>query len=360
MSTHRRLATLGAVPLLLALLLPAASATASSAITVKAGGSIQAAINRAPAGGTVVVQRGTYKGNLEIRRSVHLVGQNAVIVPAAKPTPNLCVGPLLPGVTGLCIHGKLKADGSLASAISGVSIEGFTVRDFSGPGIIVGGVNDFRASRDVITHNGFWGIDVAASSDITLVANVVYGNGSDGIHVDYAPTANAVIVGNASYGNVGAGILFLSAVGGRIAMNDLHDNCAGIIVAAVGDPTQSGAGDVSVELNQVAANNRLCPAVPNQAPAYGGVGIALVGTKDTIVELNDVRDNVEQTGSGITGGGIVLLDGAVFGATAPTGNSIRLNRLSGNTPNDIYGDSTGTGNTISGNTCTKTNLTGAC
>jgi hypothetical protein len=34
--------------------------------------------------------------------------------------------------------------------------------------------------------------------------------------------------------------------------------------------------------------------------------------------------------------------------------------LSGNAPNDIYGDSTGTGNTISGNTCTKTNLTGAC
>jgi len=44
----------------------------------------------------------------------------------------------------------------------------------------------------------------------------------------------------------------------------------------------------------------------------------------------------------------------------PTGNSIRLNSLSGNAPNDIYGDSTGTGNTISGNTCTKTNLTGAC
>lgn len=254
----------------------------------------------------------------------------------------------------------MNADGSIKTAISNVSIEGFTVRDFSGPGIVVGGVNGFRAARDVIAHNGFWGIDVAASSDITLVSNAVHDNGSDGIHVDYAPTANAVIVGNVSYGNVGAGILFLSALGGRIAMNDLHGNCAGIIVAAVGDPTQDGAGDVAVELNQVVANDRLCPAVEHQAPAYGGIGIALVGSKNTAVQLNDVRDNVEQPGSGITGGGIVLLDGALFGATAPTGNSIRLNRLSGNTPNDIYGDSTGTGNTISGNTCTKSNLTGAC
>ena len=59
-------------------------------------------------------------------------------------------------------------------------------------------------------------------------------------------------------------------------------------------------------------------------------------------------------------GGIVLLDGAMFGAAAPTGNSIRLNWLSGNMPNDIYGDGTGTLNTVSGNTCTTTSLVGAC
>jgi hypothetical protein len=34
-------------------------------------------------------------------------------------------------------------------------------------------------------------------------------------------------------------------------------------------------------------------------------------------------------------GGILLVNGAIFGAAAPTGNSIRLNSLSGNTPNDI-------------------------
>jgi len=89
-------------------------------------------------------------------------------------------------------------------------------------------------------------------------------------------------------------------------------------------------------------------------------GIVLIGARNTVVSLNDVEGNASQAGSAITGGGILLLDGKLFGGPAPTGNSIRLNSATGNTPNDIYGDGTGTGNTISGNTCTKTNLPGAC
>jgi hypothetical protein len=78
-----------------------------------------------------------------------------------------------------------------------------------------------------------------------------------------------------------------------------------------------------------------------------------------------VRDNVAQAGSSITGGGIVILTMAAVpdvspASPPPTGNSIRLNWLSGNTPNDIYGDGTGSANAISGNVCTITNLTGAC
>jgi hypothetical protein len=53
------------------------------------------------------------------------------------------------------------------------------------------------------------------------------------------------------------------------------------------------------------------------------------------------------SGSAIPGGGIVLLDGAIFGAGAPTGDSVQLNRLSGNTPFDIYGDGSGSLNTVS-------------
>jgi hypothetical protein len=359
---RKRFAILTAMSLVLALLVPVASASAWTATYVHSGESIQAAINKAPSGGLISVERGTYKGNLDITRSVRLVGHGAVIVPAATPVPNACL-PLLGGdVPGICVHGVFNSDGSMKSTISNVSLEGLTVRNFSGFGILAAGVKGFRAVRNVAAHNDEPGIFVGAVSNVALLYNRTYGNGSDGIVVSQSPSANAVIVGNSSYGNLGTGIGLGDSKGGRIALNDLHGNCVGIAVFATGAPGQTGAGNVSVELNQVTANNRLCPdqSAHGGPPAVGGIGIALIGTQNTVVALNDVRGNVAQAGAGITGGGIVLLDGKMFGAAAPTGNSIRLNWLSGNTPNDIYGDGTGTGNTVSGNMCTITNLVGAC
>jgi hypothetical protein len=356
--------SIGILALLVGLLAPVASVSAASVIHVRPGQSIQAAINRAPSGSVISVERGTYRGNLEITRAVRLIGHHTVILPAKKPTQNVCLTPgFFNGVVGLCIHGTVNfADGSIVKAISNVSVEGVTVRNFSGPGIAAFGVNGFRAVRDVTAHNGGGGVWINSVSNLSLLYNTAYGNGSDGLYVSDSPASNAVITGNTTYGNLGVGILFINSLGGRIALNSVYGNCAGIVVVSFAIPDVIPSGDLSIQLNQVTANNRLCPDLSAQggAPAYGGVGIGLIGARNTVVALNDVRGNVEQTGSAITGGGIVLLDGKMFGTLPPTGNSIRLNWLSGNTPNDIYGDGTGTLNSVSGNTCTITNLVGAC
>jgi len=352
----------GILALLVGLLAPVASVSAASAIYVRPGQSIQAAINHAPSGSMISVERGTYLGNLEIKRSVRLIGHDAIIRPAAKPTPNICLTPgSFNGVVGICIHGTVDfSTGAVAKPVSNVSIEGFTVRNFGGPGIVAVGVAGFRATRVVTAHNGEMGMFIDVVSNISLLYNTSYGNGADGLYVEASPSSNAVITGNKSYNNLGDGIIFLNSLGGRIALNELHGNCAGIVVASVAVPDVSPSGDVSVLLNQATSNNRMCPdqSAHGGPPAYGGIGIVLVGARNTVVALNDVRGNVEQTGSGITGGGIVILDGKMFGAGTPSGNSVRLNWLSGNTPNDIYGDGTGTLNTVSGNTCTTTNLIG--
>ena len=188
----------GPVTLLMGLLVPVGTVSAASAIDVHPGQSIQAAINRSPTGGLVVVERGTYKGNLDITRSVRLVGHEAVIVPAAKPTKNFCVAPgSFTGVTGICVHAVFSADGqSVATPVSSVSIEGMTVQDFSGPGIVVAGVNGFRAVRDVAAHNGGGGVWVGTVSSLSLLYNRSSGNGSDGFYVRESPASNAAIVGN--------------------------------------------------------------------------------------------------------------------------------------------------------------------
>ena len=348
---RQRFATLAAAALMLAFLVPVASVSAASAIHVRPGQSVQAAIDRAPAGGMVSVARGTYPGSLEVARSVHLVGDNAVIVPGA--TDNFCLADwAFSGVVGICVHGEIDlSSGAVLAPISTVSIEGFTVRNFGGPGIVAIGVNGFRAEDLVTAHSGEMGMFINTVSNISLVNSRSYGNHGDGIFVENL-SANGVISGNASYGNLGSGIFFINSLGGRLQGNDLHGNCAGIVVASVaiyGPGSAPPSGDVSIQYNEVTANNRLCPAVPYQAPAYGGIGIALIGARNTTVARNEVWNNQAQADSAIPGGGIVILDGGMFGAAPPTGNSVRSNRLSGNTPYDIYCDGSGILNSVSGN-----------
>jgi parallel beta-helix repeat protein len=351
---RRRVATLATAAFTLALLVPVASASATSAVHVRPGQSIQAAIDRAPAGAVIQVARGTYPGTLEVARSVHLVGDHAVIVPGASDS--FCLADwAFSGVVGVCVHGAvdLNNNGSVTTPISNVSIEGLTVKGFAGPGIVAIGVDGFRAEDLVTSHNGEMGMFINTVSNASVLDSRSYGNHGDGIFVENS-SANLVVSESTSYGNLGSGIFFMNSLGGKLLGNDLHGNCAGIVVASVAIYGPAPAsGDLSVRRNEITANNRLCPEVPYQAPAYGGIGIALIGARNTTVARNDVRNNRSQADSAVPGGGIMILDGAMFGADAPTGNTVRSNHLSGNTPFDVSCDGSGTLNTVRGNSGTS-------
>jgi hypothetical protein len=338
---------------MLTLVVPAAAVSASSAIHVRHGQSIQAAIDSAPAGGRIYVDRGTYPGSLEIATDdLHLIGDHAVIVPGSSDA--FCLADwAFAGVVGVCVHGAVDlSSGAVVAPISDVTIEGLTVKDFGGPGIVAIGVDGFRAEDLVTADNGEMGMFINTVSRVSVLDSRSYGNGGDGLFVENS-SSKLVISGTTSYGNRGSGIFFMNSLGGRIVSNDLHGNCAGIMVASVavyGPGSAPPSGDVSIQRNQVTANDRLCPdQSPYGPPAYGGIGIALIGARNTTIARNDVRNDLEQSGSAVNGGGIVILDGAIFGAGAPTGNSVRSNRLSGNTPYDIYCDGSGDHNRVSGN-----------
>ena len=364
---RQRLATLVATASLLALLVPVAAVSAESTIQVRHGRSIQAAIDSAPAGAVIRVAAGTYKGDLEIVRSVHLIGDHAVIVPAAAPTDNLCQTPgFFGGVVGICIHGAIDFSTGAIDPVPDVLFEGFAVRDFSGPGIVALGADGLRLAHVVTAHNGAMGMFINQVSSFSLRDSRSYDNHGDGVFLENLregdQSTNTVVTGNRSYDNVGSGIIFINSLGGRIANNDLHGNCAGISVWAFAGDYGSVSGDVSIRHNKVIANNRWCPADGSGAPNYGGIGIGLIGAQNTTVTNNDVRNNRTRAGSAIHGGGIVILSAATTdttpGSPPPTGNSVRSNRLSGNSPYDIYGDGSGSGNTVSHNRCHTTNLGG--
>ena len=340
-------------------ILQGVTTTAAAATHVRSGQSIQAAIDAAAPGDTIVVERGTYRENLVVTRSVRLLSRGAVLTQPGSTGLNPCgFGQAAAPVVGICVIGQVSPDFVVSQTVDDVSITGFTIRGFSGDGVLALGASGFRAVRNVVANNGGYGIFANSSSDIELLYNTTYGNHEAGLYVGDSPTANAAVIGNSSYNNVGEGILIRDALGGRLVRNHLYGNCAGIFVLNTGAPGLSG--NMSVLLNEVTANNRLCPGEEGEAPPFGGIGIALLGAQNTTVLLNLVRNNDAQANSALPGGGIVLFDTTAFGGGTPTGNTVQRNVLSGNDANDINGDGSGTGNTISGNTCTNTNVVGAC
>jgi parallel beta-helix repeat protein len=346
--------------LVAALVLPAATATAATVTTVTSGHSIQAAINAAPSGGTIVVLRGTYRENLLITKSVRLIGHGAILRPPANPTENPCSGGESGGTsaTGICIFGQANQQGQVTATVDNVRVEGFSILGFGGMGIFAFGANNLTVRNNRLANNGDYGVFANTSSNTKILGNSVYGNGAPGIYIGDSPNANATVVGNSSYNNRGEGILWRDALGGRVNLNAIYGNCAGVLVVDTGAPGASG--DVSIALNNIYSNNRSCPGEAGEAPPMGGLGVVLAGAQHTTVAVNVIRANVQQPGSGLPGGGVNLIDSTGFGGTAPTNNSVNRNLLSANSPNDLLTDGTGSGNTFTNNSCTTSTPAGNC
>src|SRR5579871_1802931 len=241
--------------------------------TVSPGQSIQAAIDRAPLGGWIFVQPGTYQetadatNGLNITESVNLVGlstatqkvvlKNAggqkngiVAVPAAHTKCMSChssMAPpfdLLPGV---------RRTVSTQPIIFGLSISGITIQDFDNNGLFTSNVKDFTiidvhsvGNKDygifpTLSQNGVitdssatgandTGIWIETSQDVTATRNLVEGNvlGFEVSNSDRIQLTDNEVRGN----SVGMGIFFLPDIFDErpdttritVRNNYIHDN----------------------------------------------------------------------------------------------------------------------------------------
>ncbi|MFL5780802.1 MAG: right-handed parallel beta-helix repeat-containing protein [Thermoleophilaceae bacterium] len=312
--------------------------------TVSPGHSIQAAIDKSKPGDTVFVEKGKYKESLDIgTNDVTLEGERGTIVKGgAGPGKSLCnQDPEQPGAfVGICVHGQIAQPAGgppdVVKEVEGVVVRHLTVQGFGGDGVFVFGGRKSIVRAVHLLGNGGYGAFSNTSRGTHFINNDVQDNGAPGLYVGDSPNANATIRGNYVKNNHGEGILLRNASHGHIRKNILKDNCAGLLVLA---DAPGPARKWSIVQNAASQNNKACAGDPGEGePAISGIGIGLMGAKDTTLFNNALYRNRDKHPS-IAHGGIVVTAGV---AGTPEHNLlIKANALTENSPFDISWDKKG-------------------
>ena len=331
------------------------SAQAASKVVVGPGDSIQAAVDAARPGDTIVVT-GRHQENVAITTDgITLHGLGAVLEPAATPAQNACTDPNAPAdVNGICILGDVNFDtGEVLREVRDVTVSGFMIRGFS-DGIVALGAHDATFERNVAAGNAEYGITAFGSTGTRMLFNRASGSGEAGFYIGDSPAADATLIGNDSSGNL-FGILIRNAQHGKAAANSIHGNCAGVAVLA---DLPGPAGLFHLAGNQIRTNTKACAAGEDIPFPLSGVGVLLLGATGVQINGNLITGNAPSADTKFSGG-VVVASGPGDPATAPADNQVHGNRILHNHP-DVFWDGTGSGNSFRGNLCQTSTPAGLC
>jgi hypothetical protein len=345
---------------------------------VLAPNSIQEAIDGAAPGATVCVGPGTYHENLLINKDgITLKGEGAektVLEPPAQPRAFCPVLDIEPigfedlGINGICVA-DLDSQGHVLRTVNDVRVTGFTVRDFSGVGIVFGGANRLRADHNVAASNKGYGITAFLSTHGHFEYNTTYGSGDAGFYVGNSPHADFTVRYNTAFADLW-GILVRDASTGSVTDNLVHDSCSGLVFLNTGSTT--GVHNWQISNNIVTHNDKFCSAEEAELPfSLTGVGILIGGADHNMVRANRVLSN-HPGGEPSLVNGVPLAGGIVVVSTADISvfpgfyggvaekNIIVNNAVRDNQPFDLVNDGQGTGNRFLSNRCETSLPAGLC
>ena len=296
--------------LVIAFLVSAGPAQAHRTTVVGPGQSIQAAVDAAEPGDTIRVF-GTHRENVAIQTDgLTLRGVGAVIVPPPTPVVHACFDPTMVGeaVHGICVIGDVDfVTGEVTRYVEGVTVQGFTIRDFVGSGVAVVAARDSAVVGNLLRDNTDAGINVSSALGTHLRDNRIAGSRF--------------------------GVTVAAASGGTIVASSMRENCVGVALI--------GPEAFRLVANDIGRNRKACPA-DAEVPALSGIGVAVVGAADNVITANLITGNVP-TGDTTFSGGVVLIEGAA-------GNLVTGNVILRNDP-DVLWDETGAGNVFRRNVC---------
>jgi hypothetical protein len=325
---------------------------------VHPGESIQAAVDAASPGDTILVTPGTYRESVRIGTDGLTLRAHGRVT--LKPPKYSHSGCYLPEHVGICIVPSDFDPNTFTyggTRVRDVTVSGFRVVGFEGIGVFGFGTQNLTVSHVVAIDDTGYGVASFEGIGTTFTRNEASGSHDAGIYVGDSLNANALVKDNRSWGNT-IGILMRHVQNAIISGNEVWGNCLGVFL--LNDGQAGGSGHTAVMNNTVVANNEVCEQFgpPGYLPPLGGGGIVLTGSQDNAIFQNVVRDN---QGTTLFSGGIVLIATPKANTdNASTNNLVFLNRARGNDPADIVEDDASVANLIVANHCRTSKPDGLC
>jgi nitrous oxidase accessory protein NosD len=263
---------------------------------------VQAAVDAAPSGATVVVCRGSYSEDVIISTPLALTGNHGAVIHGSSTANGSCdqLGPSGPG-TAPCLAGITIKSGH-------VNVQGLKVTGAIGEGILATG-----------SSSG------GSISDVVIQSNRVVDNNTGGIPPSTTSPYPQCVEANQIPGDCGEGIHLMGVTNSTVSHNFVSGNEGGVLLTDEFGPTH---GNV-VSHNVITKNPFDCGVtVPGHNPfaldSSGNRQPSKAGVYDNVISYNRITDN------GLQGEGAGVLFANATAGTASYDNLVEHNYIAGN------------------------------
>jgi cytochrome c peroxidase len=242
-------------------------------ITVASGESIQAAVDQALPGDTILVEPGLYHQTVYV------------------DTPNLTIRGMVDGEDRPWLDGEKTLSDGFNTTGDNFTLEGFGIRNYIGNGVLTTGAEHLIYRDLIIQDAGIYGIYPVETTDVLVENCVVSGIADAAIYV--GQSRGPIIVRNNEVFNNVTGIEIENSTNAEVYDNYAHDNTGGILVFLLPNNPSKVGYNTRVYNNRIENNNHENFGAANSTVGKvpQGTGIMIMTADNTEVFDNTISGN---------------------------------------------------------------------